>query len=82
MGLFENLGRKVEKLKQEAQDASRERASAECADCGELVYTDREDCPECGNDSLVAREPADEGDERADDAGEPVDETDERADDG
>jgi uncharacterized OB-fold protein len=54
MGLFENLGRKVEEFKQQAEEASEAEAVAECADCGEAVYTDREDCPACGSDDLVA----------------------------
>ena len=56
MGLFENLGRKVEKFKQQAEEASAEQASRECADCGELIYTDREDCPECGSERIVTRD--------------------------
>jgi uncharacterized OB-fold protein len=52
MGLFENLGRKVGEFTQEAQEASREEATRECADCGELVYSDRADCPECGGEAV------------------------------
>lgn len=59
MGLFENLGRKVEEFKQEATSASAEEASHECADCGELIYTDREDCPECGSERIVDRDSED-----------------------
>lgn len=52
MGLFEDLGRRVEEFKQEAEEASRATAVAECADCGELLYSDRENCPECGSERL------------------------------
>jgi uncharacterized OB-fold protein len=52
MGLFENLGRKVGEFTQEAQAASREEATHECADCGELVYPDSADCPECGGEAV------------------------------
>lgn len=62
MGLFENLGRKVEAFKQQAEEASKETATRECADCGELVYTDREDCPECGSERVLRRETGDDGD--------------------
>lgn len=55
MGLFEDIGRKVETFKQRAEEASREQASAECADCGELIYTDRDACPECGGEEIVPR---------------------------
>jgi predicted nucleic acid-binding Zn-ribbon protein len=82
MGLFENLGRKVEQFKQDAQEASRERAAYRCGDCGELVYGGRDDCPECGSDALVPRdgEAEDDGDSAegatADEtADEPADET-------
>jgi rRNA maturation endonuclease Nob1 len=60
MGLFENLGRKVEKFKQSAQDASADSAEAICADCETLVYSDRDTCPECGSADLQRRE-SDEG---------------------
>jgi rRNA maturation endonuclease Nob1 len=48
MGLFENLGRKVEAFKQEVEGASEATASRQCIDCEELVYSDRTDCPACG----------------------------------
>jgi len=59
MGIFENLGRKVEEFKQQAEEASQQQAVAECADCGESVYTEREDCPACGSDDLVATDSSD-----------------------
>jgi len=60
MGLFENFGRKVEEFKQQAESASRDTAERECADCGELLYSDRAECPECGSENLWL------GDERDD----------------
>ena len=57
MGLFENLGRKVEEFKQEATEASREQADYRCGDCDAIVYGGRDDCPDCGSTDLVAREP-------------------------
>jgi hypothetical protein len=63
MGLFENLGRKVEEFKQEATEASREQASYRCGECGELVYGGRDDCSECGSENLVPRDESDDGDD-------------------
>ena len=54
MGFFNNLGRKAEKLKQQATAASEEKATHACADCEALLYSDHDFCPECGNDSVVA----------------------------
>jgi hypothetical protein len=61
MGLFEDIGRKVGKLGHEAREATREQATARCADCETLVYADSDTCPECGSDRLVSR--AGSGDE-------------------
>jgi uncharacterized OB-fold protein len=60
VGLFRNVGRRVEKLKHEVTDAAESEAAAECGDCGTAVYTDRETCPECGSDDLLARDPAED----------------------
>lgn len=48
MGLFENLGRKVEEFKQTATETAAEGATHACQSCGERFYTDHDDCPECG----------------------------------
>ncbi|MFB6150261.1 MAG: hypothetical protein ABEJ40_00500 [Haloarculaceae archaeon] len=61
MGLFENLGRKVEEFKQQAQEVSESRAIGECADCGKVLYTEHDECPECGSADLRSRQP--EGEE-------------------
>jgi len=61
MGLFEDIGRKVGKLGHEAREATREQATARCAECETLVYTDRDTCPECGSDRLVSRAEAGDG---------------------
>ena len=56
MGIFENLGRKVEQFKQQASDAADEEASHVCGDCGELIYGYREQCPECGSEDVRERD--------------------------
>ena len=56
MGLFENLGKKVERFKQQAESAASEEASHVCGDCGEALYTDQDQCPHCGSENVVERE--------------------------
>jgi uncharacterized paraquat-inducible protein A len=53
MGFFNELGRKAEKLKQQATAASDREATHACTDCEALLYTDHEECPECGSDAVV-----------------------------
>lgn len=48
MSLFRNVGRKVEQLKQQIEDAADEEAKYECMECGKAIYTEREECPDCG----------------------------------
>lgn len=60
VGLFEDLGERVERFKQQAVDASRAQAEYECRACGEPVYTDTERCPECGSEDIVERVPESE----------------------
>lgn len=55
MGLFRNLGRKVERFKQQAEDASRGEAEYECGDCGKPIHAERERCPHCGNEPVLER---------------------------
>ena|GEM_PF-432746 len=66
MGLFEDIGRKVETFKQQAESVSQGRARAKCPECDTLVYTDREDCPDCGHDQLLIRKPESDEDDDAD----------------
>lgn len=65
MGLFKNVGRKVERFRQAAKDAAAEEASHRCADCGKHYYTDHDFCPECGG-TVEPIEPADEPAEATD----------------
>ncbi|UPW01436.1 hypothetical protein M0R88_04865 [Halorussus gelatinilyticus] len=53
MGLFRDLGNKVEKFKQASEAAADEEASHECRDCGEKFFADRETCPECGSSDVT-----------------------------
>ncbi|MBV0902375.1 PhlB family protein [Haloarcula salina] len=52
MGLFNDLGRKVEELKQEVENASDEEATHRCGACEALLYPDHDECPECGEPSV------------------------------
>jgi|AntRauTorcE11898_2_1112593.scaffolds.fasta_scaffold55287_1 rRNA maturation endonuclease Nob1 len=53
MGLFNNLGKKFEKLKQSAESSADDEATHGCKECETLLYTDYDECPECGSDSVV-----------------------------
>lgn len=48
MGLFKNLGRKVEEFKKTSESIAAEEAKYECENCGKRFYVDKSDCPECG----------------------------------
>lgn len=52
MGIFNRLGKRFEKLKQQAEDASSEEATHACLECETLLYTEYETCPECGSDRV------------------------------
>jgi len=54
MGLFERLGRNVEKLKQQATAQAEESATHRCEDCETLLYADHNECPECGEAAVTA----------------------------
>ena len=56
MGLFRDVGRRVERLKNEVTTAADETASYECADCGAAIHADRDTCPECGSERVRERE--------------------------
>jgi rRNA maturation endonuclease Nob1 len=53
MGLFNNLGKKFEELKQQAEDSASEEATHGCQECKTPLYADYEECPECGSDSVA-----------------------------
>ena len=57
MGLFNRLGRKVEKLKREAEAASEGSATYYCERCETALYADHAECPECGAAAVVAVDP-------------------------
>lgn len=62
MGLFRDVGNRVERFKQAVEGVADDEAEYECTECGELVYTDRDDCPECGAVAVVSRDPEGTGD--------------------
>lgn len=61
MGLFRDAGKRLERFKRTVEDVAKDEAEYECDECGELVYTDRDDCPECGAAAVVARASETEG---------------------
>ncbi|QZY00954.1 hypothetical protein K6T25_00995 [Halobaculum rubrum] len=48
MGIFNELGRRVEEFKQTAKNAADENEASECPACGERFDSSRERCPDCG----------------------------------
>lgn len=52
MGLFENLGRKIEEF---TQDAARNAADPthHCEKCNAEFFTDYDQCPDCGSDAVA-----------------------------
>lgn len=50
MGLFRTLGERVERFKQNAEDAADE--TFECRDCGAEFSTDYDECPDCGDEAI------------------------------
>lgn len=52
MGLFNKLGREVEKFARDAKATADEGAEYECASCGGRFYTAHDECPECGSPEI------------------------------
>ncbi|GKZ15907.1 hypothetical protein [Haladaptatus sp. T7] len=63
MGLFKNIGRKVEEFKQTSEAVAAEEASYECTDCGKRLYTSHDGCPECGGTVVPVAEESETTDE-------------------
>lgn len=62
MGLFREVGRRVERFRKTAEKAAEAEADYRCEACGESVFTDGDPgrCPDCGAAALVATDDADE----------------------
>ncbi len=67
MGLFRDIGRRAERLKQTATEAAREVAEPDyrCRDCEAAIDGEVDACPDCGSTDLVAVD----GDDETDGAG-------------
>lgn len=66
MGMFERLGEKVERLKQEAVAGREDSVEFRCRDCGEGFYSEPEACPECGSTEMARVESDTEPESEAD----------------
>lgn len=70
MSMFERLGEKVERFKQEAVSARDESADYRCQNCGNEIYSEQEQCPECGSTEIERVADADtENTERTEESG-------------
>lgn len=72
MGLFNDLGRRVERFKQSAVEAAEAEADYECRACEARFHTDREECSECGSPEVVPTDGEAEGGSSAVDGAEGV----------
>lgn len=79
MGLFKDVGRKVERFKQAAQDVAEAQATHHCVDCGERYYTDQDSCTECGGRVEALETGSDGEDGPGEDAGTPGDAVDDES---
>lgn len=57
MGLFRDVGRRVERFKQQIEEVAEEEASFRCTLCGEVFYTAHDTCPECGGSAVEEIDP-------------------------
>ncbi|NUB92794.1 zinc ribbon domain-containing protein [Haloterrigena sp. SYSU A558-1] len=62
MSMFERLGEKVERFKQEAVAAREDSAPYRCRDCETRFHSERETCPECGSSEVERVSEATESD--------------------
>lgn len=60
MGLFERLGEKVERVKQQVDTAKAESADYRCRSCEARIYSDLDACPECGSEDVARVAPSTE----------------------
>ncbi|WP_193787917.1 hypothetical protein [Natronolimnohabitans innermongolicus] len=67
MGMFERLGEKVERLKQEAAAGREGSYEYGCRNCGTGFYSEPAACPECGSDEIAPVKSKTEDDSDADD---------------
>ncbi|MFT4891319.1 MAG: rRNA maturation endonuclease Nob1 [Halobacteriales archaeon] len=49
------LGRRVERFKQNAEHAAEESADDECRTCDARFHTEYDECPECGAEQVTSR---------------------------
>jgi rubrerythrin len=54
MGLFNKLGREVERFKRTATAAAESSEEYRCEACGSRFVADYEECPECDTAAVVA----------------------------
>ncbi|MFB6068912.1 MAG: hypothetical protein ABEJ90_03195 [Halobacterium sp.] len=60
MGIFNELGRRVESFKRDAMAAAEGDASHACGDCDARLHAPYDECPECGSAAVA---PVDDPDE-------------------
>lgn len=53
MSLFREIGRRVERFKQDVEDAARSDGPRKCGECGQPLAEEQATCPNCGADVPV-----------------------------
>lgn len=56
MSLFRDLGRRVERFRNEIESTADDEAPFECEACDERLFSEIEACPSCGSERIVARD--------------------------
>jgi len=51
MSLFREIGRRVERFKQDVESAAEEQSGDECPECGQPLAEDPTTCPNCGTET-------------------------------
>lgn len=54
MGLFRDLGKKVEEFKQNIEREKAAEVEMVCSACGEQYFTTQDVCSECGSSELIS----------------------------
>ncbi len=52
MGIFNELGRQVERFKQTAENSAEESTAYQCRACDARFHTHHDQCPECGSEQV------------------------------
>ncbi len=55
MGIFNKVGREVERLKQNVTAVAEKQSDYQCLACDAQLHTEYDECPECGAQEVTSR---------------------------